>query len=138
MGFHAFKGCNQTGKFNDHAKQLCWNTFITSPKKIIDAFMLLGNSIKHPMEEWIDGIIMFVLNLYCKNRPTDINNLSKLRWHMFSKKQLESDKLPPTFSALKYMIHRSHYITYIWKSAISTNPILPDPENFGWKKIDDE
>ena len=100
--------------------------------------MLLGNPIKHPMEECIDGIIMFVLNLYCKNRPTDINNLSKLRWHMFSKKQLESDKLPPTFSALKYMIHRSHYITYIWKSAISTNPILPDPENFGWKKIDDE
>ena len=81
---------------------------------------------------------MFVLNLYCKNRPTDINNLSNLRWHMFSKKQLESDKLPPTFSALRYMIHRSHYITYIWKSAISTNPILPDPENFGWKKIDDE
>ena len=49
--FHAFTDCVQTGKFNDHAKQLCWNTFITSPKKIIDAFMLLGNSIKHPMEE---------------------------------------------------------------------------------------
>ena len=79
-------GGAQTGKFNDHAKQLCWNTFITSPKKIIDAFMLLGNSIEHPMEECIDGIIMFVLNLYCKNRPTDIDNLSKLRWHMFSKK----------------------------------------------------
>ena len=57
---------------------------------------------------------------------------------MFSKTQLESDKLPPTFSALKYMIHRSHYITYIWKSAISTNPIFPDPENFRWKQIDDE
>ena len=81
---------------------------------------------------------MAFLNLYCKNRPTDIDNLSKLRSHMFSKKQLESDKLPPTFLALKYMIHRSHYITYIWKSAISTNPILPDPENFGWKTIDYE
>ena len=59
----------------------------------------------------------------------------KVRWHMFSKKQLESDKLPPKFSALKYMIHRSHHITSIWKSAISTNPILPDPENLGWKKL---
>ena len=28
-------------------------------------------------------------------------------------------------------------MTYMWKSAISTNPVLPDPENFGWK-IDDE
>ena len=36
------------------------------------------------------------------------------------------------------MIHRSHHITSIWKSASSTNPILPDPENLGWKKIDDE
>ena len=75
VGFHTFTGCDQTGKFNNHAKQLCWNTFTTSPKKIIDTFMLLGNSIKHPTEECIDGIIMFVLNLYCKNRPTDIDNL---------------------------------------------------------------
>ena len=75
--FHAFAGCDQTGKFNDHAKQSCWNTFIISPKKIIDDFMLLGNSIKHPTEECcIDGIIMFVLNLYSKNRPTDIDNQS--------------------------------------------------------------
>ena len=44
----------------------------------------------------------------------------------------------PTVSALKYMIYRSHYVTYIWKSTISINPVLPDPENFGWKKIDDE
>ena len=72
--FHAFTGCDQTGKFNN-TKQSCWNTFITCPKKIIDAFVLLRNSIKHPVEECIDGIIMFALNLYCKNRPTDINNL---------------------------------------------------------------
>ena len=56
----------------------------------------------------------------------------------FSRKQLESNELPPTFSELKYMIHRSHFITYVYKSAINTNPILPDPENFEWKKIDDE
>ena len=48
--FYAFTGCDQTGKFNDHTKQSRWNIFITSPKKIIDAFMLLGNSIKHPTE----------------------------------------------------------------------------------------
>ena len=73
--------------------------------KRLSMLMLLGNSIKHPTDECIDGIIIFVLNLYCKNRPTDISNLSKLQWHMFSKKQLESGKSPPTFSALKYTIH---------------------------------
>ena len=29
-------------------------------------------------------------------------------------------------------------MTYIWKSAISSNSIFPDPENFKWKKIDNE
>ena len=101
VGFHAFTGCDQTRKFDNHAKQSYWNTFNTSPKKVINAFMLLGNSIKHPTEERIDGIIMFFLNLYFKNCLTGIDNLSKLRWHMFSKKQLKSDKLPPIFSALK-------------------------------------
>ena len=54
---------------------------------------------------------------------------------MLLKQQLESVKFPPTFSTLKYMIRRSHDITYIWTSTISTNPILPDPGNFGWKKL---
>ena len=85
VGFHFFIGCDQTGKCNDNAKQSYWNTFITSPEKIIAAFMLLENSIKHPLEECIDGIIMLVLNLCCKNRPKDIDNLSKLRWHVFKK-----------------------------------------------------
>ena len=98
VGFYAFTGCNQTSKFNDYAKQSCWSTFITSPKKIIDAFTLPGNSIKHSMEECIDD--MFVPNLYSKNHPTDIDNLSKLWWHMFSKKQLESDALPPYIKAI--------------------------------------
>ena len=85
VGFHFFIGCDQTGKCNDNTKQSCWNTFITFPEKIIAAFMLLENSIKHPLEECIDGIIMFVLNLCCKNRPKDIDNLSKLRWQVFKK-----------------------------------------------------
>ena len=29
-------------------------------------------------------------------------------------------------------------MTYMRKSTISTNPVLPDTENFGWKKTDDE
>ena len=34
VGFHFFAGCDQTGKCNDNAKQSCWNTFITCPKKV--------------------------------------------------------------------------------------------------------
>ena len=38
VGLHAFTGCDQNGKCNDNAKQSCWNTFITCPKKAINAF----------------------------------------------------------------------------------------------------
>ena len=38
VGLHAFTGYDQTGKCNDNAKQSCWNTFITCPKKAINAF----------------------------------------------------------------------------------------------------
>lgn len=44
VGFHAFTGGDQTGKFNDYAKQSCWNSFITPSKKVIDAFLLCNNS----------------------------------------------------------------------------------------------
>ena len=35
VGFHAFTGCDQAGKFNDQAIQLCWNIFIASPKRLL-------------------------------------------------------------------------------------------------------
>lgn len=34
VGFHTFTGCDQTRKFNDCAKQSCWNTFIRLPRKV--------------------------------------------------------------------------------------------------------
>ena len=115
VGFHALTGCDQTGNFKDNAKQSCWNTFITSPKNVINFFILLGNSIEHPLKKCIEGLTLFILNLYSKCRPTHIDSLSKLQCYMLSKKQLESDKLPLIFSALKYMIYQSHYMTLICK-----------------------
>ena len=100
VGFRAFTGCEQTGKCNDNAKESCWNTFITCPKKVINAFMLLGNSIKHPMEECIDGIIIFFLNLYCKNQQ----HFKVAVAYVFKKRALIR-QVTTKFSALKYTIH---------------------------------
>ena len=51
---------------------------------------------------------------------------------MFSKKQADSVKLPPTLEALKEKFFRVHYITLQWKSSHIPSPILPDPNNYGW------
>ena len=119
VGFHVFTGCNQTGKFNDHAKQSWWNTFITSPKKVIDA-LLLVNSVKHQTEEWHNHVCPESLLQKPSNR---YRQPFKVPVAYVFKNQLEPEKLAPTFSTLKYTIHWSYYMTYIWTSAVSTNPI---------------
>ena len=43
---------------------------MTSSEKVIDASLLLGNPNKHPTEECINDVTLFMLNLYSKNCPT--------------------------------------------------------------------
>ena len=110
-GFHAFTGCDQTGKFRIYSKETCWKTFIDLPEAVIKQFHELGSSNKHPFEEVINGLVLVVLNLYCNTRPSDIHTLRSLRWHIFSKYQ--SDKIPPTKHALLNVFYRSYYMARI-------------------------
>ena len=43
LGFHAFSGCGQTGKFHRYSKKSCWQTLSRSPDDVLDAFGRLGN-----------------------------------------------------------------------------------------------
>ena len=51
---------------------------------------------------------------------------------MFSKKQADSNRLPPTLAALKGKVSRAHYITLLWKSAHINSPSFPDSNDYGW------
>ena len=135
-GFHAFTGCDQTGKFRGFSKETCWKTFIDSPE-VVKSFQELGSSNEHPSKEVIHGLVLLVLNLYCNTRPNDVNTLGSLQWYMFSKYQYEGDKLPPTKHALLHMMYRSHYMARVWRSSHISKPILPDPCKFGWKLSED-
>ena len=75
---------------------------IDSPGVFVKSFQELGSSNKHPSEEVIHGLVLFVLNLYCNTRPNDVNTLGLLQWYMFSKYQYEGDKLAPTEHAITY------------------------------------
>ena len=131
-GFHAFTGCDQTGKFNGHSKLTYWKTFLNPKPVVINAFHQLrkGSAITKSVEL---GLTSFVLDLYCPLRPSHVNELSSLRWYMFSRYQMESDKLPPTQHALHFMIFRSHSVTFIWRSSERAKPELRSPEDYGWE-----
>ena len=136
LGFHCFTGCDQTAKFYGKSKLSCWKTFLNSPSQVITAFNELGDgaivstSVRN-------GLTLYLLDLYNKSRPRHISDISKLRWYLYSKNQVESEQLPPTSAALEFKIKRSHYLTKVWKAANLASPILPEPGDFGWRLEDD-
>ena len=42
VGFHAFTGCDQIGKFNTKTKKSCWEVFQDANLSIVNAFRCLG------------------------------------------------------------------------------------------------
>ena len=117
---------NQTAKFYGKSKLSCWKTFLNSPSQVITAFNELGDgaivstSVRN-------GLTLYLLDLYNKSRPRHISDISKLRWYLYSKNQVESEQLPPTPAALEFKIKRSNL----------ASPILPEPEDFDWRLEDD-
>jgi len=57
---------------------------------------------------------------------------------MFTKKQAQSERLPPTRDALHQAILRAHYQVLIWNNDTISNPEIPSPEHYGWKLNEDE
>ena len=43
LGFHAFSGCDQTGKFHGYSETSCWQTLLRSSDNVLHAFGRLGN-----------------------------------------------------------------------------------------------
>ena len=130
VGFHSFTGCDQTGRFYGHSKLSCWKVFIACNETTLGAFQELRDTLTDNVRT---GLEQFVMKLYCGKKSLSVSDLAELRWRMFSKYQCESEKLPPTKSTLEQKILRAHYTALTWKSSHISSPILPNPEEYGWK-----
>lgn len=131
--FHAFTGADNTGSFSGKGKLTCWKAFSNVKDEVIQAFIKLGTT-EYPDEDTIKGLEEYVCKLY--DLKTSITSVTKLRWHLFKKKQAQSDRLPPTYSSLREAILRAHYQSMVWENDNRPNPLLPSPDTYGW--IDDE
>ena len=72
LGFHAFTGWDQTGRFYGYSKLRCWIIFMPSNESRRNAFQCLGGfltvDVYNEMEQ-------YVLQLYDSERPPEISNL---------------------------------------------------------------
>ena len=75
LGFHASTGCDLTGRFSRYSKTTCLGIFLKSNSFIYKAFASLVNNDDGLIEEIIDGLTKFVLDLYQPKSPSNINTL---------------------------------------------------------------
>ena len=111
LGFHTFTGCDQVWRFNGKSKSTCWSSFITSSEVI--HFPSLDHMKNLPDLETVEALERYIINVYRPKQTDSLKSLSQLRWYFFSKYRYEGEKLPPTFSALKYKMFRAHYVTMV-------------------------
>ena len=78
-----------------------------------------------------ESLEKFVILIYCKEIPITVKNLAYYKWHLFSKQQSDSMKLPPTPDAFWQKVLRSQHTILQWKSWHISAPILRDPVDFG-------
>jgi len=70
------------------------------------------------------------------------SNMSAIRYDVWSSKMSNKKitaapkvkTLPPTTESFLQHVHRAHYQTIIWKSALSPDPPSLDPVRYGWSK----
>ena len=130
IGFHAFTGCDVTGKFAGRSKEKCFKKFLEADDEILRALANLGATENLPGEEDLRNLERFVCFLY---DSTKIDQVKNLRWYLYSRKQAQGENLPPTMGALLEHFKRAHYTAMVYMRNLISVQDLPLPENYGWK-----
>jgi len=92
-GFLAFSGTDITGRFAGKMRLTCWQAFSTCSTEVVSAFAALGTSEK--LEAHTERAIETSVCQFYEPGSTVVD-VGDLRWKLFTQKQLQAKKLPPT------------------------------------------
>ena len=134
IGFHAFTGCDNVGKFAGKGKGLWFGKFLAADEDTLQAFVDLGN-VGDLDNQTKSQLAAFVCQDYCPS-GVNISDLGDLRWHLFCKHMAESERLPPTSAALDQHILRAHHQASIWSQSDKRMQVDVNPSLNGWKQTD--
>ena len=124
-------------KFNGKSKLTTWRHFNSSSDAVLDAFSQLGSPDLSILDETTATLQTYIMNqAYYEKRPSSNKTIGELRWYMFTKRQLKSEKPLPTESAIRKKVVRSHYVANIWIQAEKShmdylNPIVGRGQTIG-------
>ena len=138
LAFHVLTGCDQTGRFCGKSKSTWWKYFIEAGEMVWRALSKIGTEERLPTLDTLEAVERFVVSVYGGSKlPENVTTLADLPWIMFSKCQHEAEKLPPTFSTLKYKIFRTHFVTMVLRRSHVSIQNLPPAINYGWEDDND-
>ena len=127
----AFTRTDNTGRFSRVGKSTWLQVYLRTDEDVINALQMLE-------EEVTDGLLSTLAGFVCAAyAPTGITikTIPELRWHLFTKHMVESDKLPPAIGALKQHILRVHIQARVWEqAAIAHQDAQLDPLENGYFK----
>ena len=127
LPFHAITGCDTTSFISGHSKRTAWKTFVQH-------FGLLASVGDRALDA---DIISSAEEFLCKIYGVVNDTLDLARVELFGKDN-RPERLPPTSDAFKQHLKRAHYQTKIWRQAHVAKPVLPKPEEMGWRLEDGE
>ena len=97
----------------------------------------VSNESTEQIESFICRGYQYRSNKYAQKRVHETATLNTTRYSLFTKKQFEGEKLPPTKSAFEYHLACAFFQVSIWSTATEAlvNQFL-DPLQYGWE-LDD-
>ena len=140
LSLHVFTGCDTTSAFKGHGK--------LKPLKILEKNDEYKKAFSEIGIEWTitqstkDKLEAFTCAIYGKPRVKDVNmaRFQKINEACSNKslnamKNVDLASLPPCKKTLEKHIERVIYTVGILKKSHIPNLIIPNPENYGWKKV---
>ena len=129
---HAISGCDSTSSFSGLGKQKRLKVLEAHADIIATLKMFATNAseIEEPAKEACRSLVSLV---YC-GKP--FSSLNTLRYELFSRKSLASEKLPPTEDAFGLHLKRANYQVFMWNHASEQNLQMPSPVGNG-RKLDE-
>ena len=128
LGLYAFTGCDTVSTFTGQGKIKAMKLMSTDDQ-YVELFCKLGRDVNLD-DETFSELEAFTCHLY-GSKCDDINHF---RYKLYCSKRgkFECEKLPPCQASLYQHCLRANYQCKIWRSAMISNPSIPEPSGYGW------
>ena len=106
-----------------------WKVFEAASDEQLVAFSELG---KNPeiTSDIVDKIKHYTCRIHQFN--TKSSSLSELRWFLFTLKQVNGERLPPTRDSVIPAVKSANFQSLIWEQDERPDPVIPSPHEYGW------